>query len=155
MDRLTPERRSALMSRVRGKDTAPELIVRRLLHSMGLRYRLHQRSLPGVPDIVFPSRKKVIWVHGCFWHHHDGCRLATVPKTNPKFWTEKFRKNVTRDKSNAESIAALGWKSLTVWQCELKKHETLARRLKKFVGPSPTICGEPERGDRRTKKNQL
>jgi DNA mismatch endonuclease, patch repair protein len=156
MDRLTPERRSALMAKVRGKDTAPELIVRRLLHSMGLRYRLHRKSLPGAPDIVFPSRKKVIWVHGCYWHHHSGCRLATVPKTNRKFWVTKFKTNVTRDKSNAKLIAALGWKSLTVWQCELKQQKTLIGRLKRFVGPSPNgLPGKPGRGDRRARKNQL
>jgi DNA mismatch endonuclease, patch repair protein len=156
MDRLTPERRSALMAKVRGKDTAPEMIVRRLLHSMGFRYRLHRRSLPGAPDIVFPSRKKVIWIHGCYWHHHGGCRLATVPKTNRKFWIAKFKKNVARDKSNANSIAALGWKSLTIWQCELKQQRTVVRRLRKFLGPSPNSLQEKsERDDRRKKKNQL
>ena len=106
------------MSGIRGKDTKPELIVRRFLHREGLRFRLHAK-LPGKPDLVFPKYKTVVFVHGCFWHRHKGCRLATTPATNPVFWQEKFDANVHRDALVKKALSKLGWKVLVVWACEL------------------------------------
>lgn len=119
MDRLTPERRSWLMSRVRGKDTTPELKLRRFLHAKGLRYRLHLRSLPGKPDIVFVSSRVAVFVHGCFWHGHD-CRYGRLPKTKLDYWAPKVALNRARDAVNVEKLHKLGWDVLTVWQCEIK-----------------------------------
>lgn len=121
------------MSAVRGRDTKPEMIVRRLLFSMNYRYRLHRRELPGRPDVVFAGRRKAIFVHGCFWHRHPGCRKATSPKTRSAFWTEKFDRNVERDRRVEERLAELGWRSLVVWECETGAPEELASRLKRFL----------------------
>lgn len=133
MDRLSPERRGWLMSRVRSKDTTPELAVRRLVFGMGYRYRLYDKRLPGRPDLVFAGRRKVVFVNGCFWHGHRGCRYARLPRTNTDFWREKIRKNRARDRRNAALLEASGWKVLTVWQCELKDVETLADSLYEFL----------------------
>ncbi len=133
MDRLSPERRGWLMSRVRSKDTTPELAVRRLVFGMGYRYRLYDKKLPGRPDLVFAGRCKVVFVNGCFWHGHRGCRYARLPRTNTDFWREKIRKNRARDKRNTALLEASGWKVLTVWQCELKDIETLADSLHDFL----------------------
>ena len=121
------------MARVGSADTAPELAVRKLLHRLGYRFRLHRRDLPGRPDICFPGRKKAIFVHGCFWHRHEGCRRTTTPGTRRSFWTEKFRDNVARDRSNLHDLAALGWSVLVVWECETADPETLASRLVGFL----------------------
>jgi len=120
MDRLTPDRRSALMSRVRTKNTAPEVLLRRELHKAGYRYRIHVKKLPGSPDIVFSSRKKIIFVHGCFWHLHEHCRLGAMPKSNLAYWQPKLEQNRARDKRNIRKLRSLGWKILVVWQCSLK-----------------------------------
>lgn len=133
MDRLTPEHRSWLMSRVGSKDTKPELVVRRLVFAMGYRYRLHSKHLPGSPDLVFPGRKKVIFVNGCFWHGHPGCRYGRLPKSRVEFWQAKIDRNRERDRENIASLEADGWRVLTVWQCELKDIETLANRLNEFI----------------------
>jgi len=133
MDKLSPERRGWLMSRVRSKDTTPELAVRRLVFGMGYRYRLYDNRLPGRPDLVFAGRRKVVFVNGCFWHGHRGCRYARLPRTNTDFWREKIRKNRARDRRNAALLEASGWKVLTVWQCELKDIETLADSLHEFL----------------------
>ncbi|MNZ90184.1 Very short patch repair protein [compost metagenome] len=133
MDRLTPEHRSWLMSRVGSKDTKPELVVRRLVFAMGYRYRLHSKHLPGSPDLVFPGRKKVIFVNGCFWHGHLGCRYGRLPKSRVEFWQAKIDRNRERDRENIASLEADGWRVLTVWQCELKDIETLANRLNEFI----------------------
>lgn len=133
MDRLSPERRGWLMSRVRSKDTTPELAVRRLVFGMGYRYRLYDKRLPGRPDLVFAGRRKVVFVNGCFWHGHRGCRYARLPRTNTDFWRKKIRKNRARDRRNAALLEASGWKVLTVWQCELKDVETLADSLYEFL----------------------
>ena len=122
------------MSRVHQSDTAPELEVRRILHRLGYRYRLHRRGLPGTPDIVFTSRKKVIFVHGCFWHRHEGCRHSTTPKTRVAFWKDKFEKNVERDSRNLRSLRQLGWKPLVIWQCQTEDAQRLGRRLARFLG---------------------
>lgn len=134
MDRLTPDQRSENMRRIRGKDSAPELIVRRLLHSLGYRYRLHRKDLPGRPDIVFTTRRKVIFVHGCFWHRHPGCKFAYKPKTRLDFWSNKFQQNVQRDTRATAALAASGWSVLVVWECETSDAKLLTIRLRAFLG---------------------
>lgn len=133
MDRIAPERRSWLMSRVKSKDTTPEWAVRRLVFGMGYRYRLHDPKLPGKPDLVLAGRRKVIFVHGCFWHGHAGCRYARLPKTRVEFWADKVTRNRARDRRNRRELRAAGWDVLTVWQCELKQMDKLARRLHDFL----------------------
>ncbi|MFT8720070.1 very short patch repair endonuclease [Acetobacter sp.] len=129
---ITPER-SFIMARVGPRDTKPEMIVRRLLHALGYRFRLHAKELPGRPDIVFRPRKKVIFVHGCFWHRHMGCRRTTTPKTREEFWQAKFSANQARDQRNQEELKALGWKYLIVWECQVRRAEILAENLKVFL----------------------
>ena len=126
------------MGRIRGKNTGPELAVRRLAHRMGYRFRLHRRELPGRPDIVFASYRKVVLVHGCFWHRHPGCRFAYVPKSNAEFWHEKFDSNVERDARTLGQLTDLGWRSLVVWECETDDRSGLAGRLSEFLGPTGT-----------------
>lgn len=118
-DFLTPTQRSERMSRIRGKDSQPELSLRRVLHRIGLRYRLHVSGLPGKPDLVFPRHKAVVFVHGCFWHRHSGCKIATTPKSNTSFWLEKFEKNMSRDTRVAATLRELGWRVFVIWECEL------------------------------------
>lgn len=120
MDTVDTATRSRMMSGIKGKNTSPELIVRRYLHGKGYRYRLHRRDLPGSPDIVLPRLKTCIFVHGCFWHRHDGCTYAAVPKTRPEFWSQKFERNVRRDKENIEALESAGWNVVIVWECEVK-----------------------------------
>lgn len=120
-DSLTSAHRSWNMSRIRGRDTKPEVRLRSLLHRAGFRFRLHDRKLPGRPDIVLPKYRAVIMVHGCFWHRHEGCSNATTPSTRPEFWQAKFDGNVQRDRVAEERLATLGWRVLTVWECDLKK----------------------------------
>ena len=130
--------RSALMKRVKRKDTAPELVVRRLLHALGYRYRLHAKDLPGRPDIVFRSRRKVILVHGCFWHRHDGCLKSSTPKQRRGFWTQKFRNNRERDRRNQTKLEAAGWRCWIIWECETRFQEELETRVLEFLGrPGP------------------
>lgn len=133
MDTLTPEQRSERMARVRGKDTRPEMIVRRLLHGMGYRYRLHVRDLPGTPDIVFPSRGKIIFVHGCFWHRHRCKNGQRLPKSRRAFWRAKLEGNKARDARTRRKLRRLGWDVLVVWECQLKNIERLERRLRMFL----------------------
>lgn len=133
MDNLSSIRRSELMARVRGKDTKPEMIVRRVVHARGYRYRLHGKGLPGRPDLVFSGRRKVIFVHGCFWHRHS-CRKATTPKSNIEFWKNKFEENVARDNRNMAELAARGWESMVIWQCETGDMPNLAKRVQEFLG---------------------
>ena len=117
----TPEQRSYNMSRIKGRDTQPEKTLRSLLHKNGLRFRIHDKRLPGHPDIVLPKYRSVIFVHGCFWHRHPGCRYASVPETRSAFWNEKFSRNVERDRRNVFLLEEAGWKTIIVWECELKK----------------------------------
>jgi len=133
MDTLTSEHRSRVMSRIRGKDTQPEMVVRKLIHALGYRFRLHRRDLPGSPDIVLPRLKKAIFVHGCFWHRHAGCKYAYVPKSNVDFWMKKFDGNVRRDRTSTEALKALQWDVLTIWECETKDVQQLASILKRFL----------------------
>jgi DNA mismatch endonuclease (patch repair protein) len=121
------------MKCVRGKNTSPELLVRKLLHRLGYRFRLHCRGLPGTPDIVFPSRNKVIFVHGCFWHRHAGCKKASMPKKNAEFWSAKFTANVCRDKRKSLELQGVGYEVLVVWECETDNPERLSSKLRKFL----------------------
>ncbi len=130
-DVFTPEKRSEVMSRVGTKNTKPELLVRSLLHGMGYRFRLHRKDLPGKPDIVLPKYRTVVFVHGCFWHRHPGCRRTTTPKARKEFWQSKFDRNVERDAQAEASLRAQGWNVLTVWECETKNTEELAAHLVK------------------------
>ncbi|EMR0690539.1 TPA: DNA mismatch endonuclease Vsr [Pseudomonas aeruginosa] len=134
MDRLSVEQRSRLMSRVKGKNTAPELVVRRLVFGMGYRYRLHLKNLPGRPDLAFLGRKKVIFVNGCFWHGHTGCRYGQLPKTRLEYWQDKIERNKKRDEENIYSLETSGWQVLTIWQCELRNIEHLREKLSNFMG---------------------
>lgn len=121
------------MASVRSRDTKPEMEVRKIVHLLGYRYRLYDATLPGHPDLVFPSRRKVIFVHGCFWHRHPNCKYATTPKSEVDYWERKFRDNVARDRRNRRDLKKLGWAVLTVWQCELKKFEKMTERLDDFL----------------------
>ncbi len=133
VDNLTKEERSAQMSKVRGKNTKPEMAVRSLLHRAGYRYGLHRKDLPGKPDIVMPKYATVIFVHGCFWHRHEGCEKNRTPKTRKKFWEAKFERNIANDKRNTRQLRALGWSVITVWECELKNPEKLLKRLERLL----------------------
>ena len=136
VDSLSPEARSRNMARISGKDTSPEMTIRRLLHAMGYRYRLHLRGLPGRPDIALPGRKKAVLVHGCFWHRHPGCRYAYRPKSRVEFWDRKFAENVERDARNLHALADRGWEALVIWECEIKDPQALRDRLGGFLGPA-------------------
>ncbi len=125
--------RSALMAKVKGKDTKPEMAVRRLAHRLGFRFRLHVKGMAGSPDLVFPRRRRVVFVHGCFWHRHEGCRRTTTPSTRRSFWNEKFRRNVERDAEVSGALQADGWEVLVVWECETKNVEALAIKLEHFL----------------------
>lgn len=142
MEQPIPSQRSALMSRVRQKNTKPELVVRRLLRSMGFGYRLHARDLPGSPDIVFRGRRSVVFVHGCFWHGHHDCRLATIPRTRMDFWLKKIEDNRSRDARKVQLLEEMGWRVLTVWQCQLKDEATLAAKLRQFLNSAISIRGK-------------
>lgn len=120
MDIWNKEKRSECMSRIRSKNTKPELALRKALFARGFRYRVNDKKLPGKPDIVLPKYKTVIFIHGCFWHGHEDCKYAYIPKTNTKFWIDKITSNAERDKVNAEKLTALGWNVLTVWECEIR-----------------------------------
>ena len=128
-DVYPPEKRSAVMRRVKGKDTSPELKVRKALTALGVRYRLHRADLPGKPDVVLPGRRLAIFVHGCFWHGHDCARGARVPKQNRDYWLAKVARNRARDARSHESLAALGWRVETMWECDLKDEDGLVARL--------------------------
>ena len=132
-DNLTPNRRSANMAKICAKNTSPEMLIRRLVHSMGFRYRLHVAHLPGKPDLVFPRLKKIIDVRGCFWHQHNGCIDSHVPKSRQHYWRPKLRMNIQRDKSNKRRLRAQGWAVLTLWECELKDIERLRRQVTAFI----------------------
>jgi DNA mismatch endonuclease (patch repair protein) len=129
MDRITPEHRSWNMSRIRGRDTLPEKRVRSLLHRLGFRFSLRRKGLPGKPDIVLPARRAVVFVHGCFWHQHAGCRNATMPSTRRSFWETKLNGNVARDGRIGEELRSQGWTVMTVWECELSDEDRVARWL--------------------------
>jgi DNA mismatch endonuclease (patch repair protein) len=134
MDRVSEEKRSWMMSRIKDRDTKPELMVRSLLHSMGYRFRLNRKDLPGKPDIVLPKYKSVIFVHGCFWHQHSECSQGQrQPKSNKDYWNKKLRTTVGRDNKNQILLKELGWKVLVVWECDLNDQDTLFRILSRFL----------------------
>lgn len=138
MDNLSPTDRRRAMRRVRGRDTTPELVVRRLLHAEGYRYRLHGRDLPGKPDIVFVARRRVIFVHGCFWHGHTCPRGSRRPGTRRDYWNAKLDRNAERDRSHARRLRRMGWGVMIVWECQTapRRRPALERRLRRFLGPT-------------------
>lgn len=129
MDRISKEHRSWNMSRIKGKNTSPELLVRSTLHKLGYRFRLHRNDLPGKPDIVLPKHNQIIFVHGCYWHRHKDCKLAYTPKTRTEFWEDKFSKNVERDKKVLQQLKNLGWKIDVIWECETKNLSSIETRI--------------------------
>lgn len=136
-DIFSKEKRSKIMGLVRGKNTKPEILIRRALHALGYRYRLHDKKLPGTPDIKLTKFKTIIFVNGCFWHGHDGCKHYTVPKTNNEFWVNKIKTNIKKDKSDYEKLTSMGWKVIVIWTCELKKSTlqgTISDLEKKILG---------------------
>src|SRR5690349_7596484 len=135
MDSITPERRSENMRRIRSQDTSPELLLRRKLHKLGYRFRVHRTDLPGKPDLVFVGRRKAVFVHGCFWHQHSSCADGRIPKSNLTYWAPKLRNNVARDRRNLLQLKRLGWEIHIVWECELKDLDQLLRSLRAFLGP--------------------
>jgi DNA mismatch endonuclease (patch repair protein) len=134
MDNLTKEERSVVMSKVRSKDTKPELTIRYIIHKEGYRYRLHKKSLPGKPDLVFASLGKIINVNGCFWHGHS-CKAGRIPKSNVQFWVNKIEANKARDRKNMRKLNRLGWSVKTIWECQTKNKSKLTDRLLRFLGP--------------------
>lgn len=133
MSQPPSEARSRIMRAVKSRDTKPEMIVRRMVHAMGKRYRLHRADLPGKPDLVFPKSHKIIFVHGCFWHGHDCKRGAREPKENAEYWRAKISRNKERDVKSQEALRSMGWDVLLVWECQIKDHEALSGRLKEFL----------------------
>lgn len=131
-DSLTPKRRSWNMSRIKSSNTKPEIAVRRALHALGFRFRLHVKNLPGKPDIVLSKFKTIVFVHGCFWHRHQGCKFAYTPKSRPEFWLKKFELNVARDKRNVAKLKALGWNIYIFWQCEIASESKFNEKLRKI-----------------------
>lgn len=125
--------RSAVMRAVKSQDTSPEMIVRRMLHKAGFRYRLHRKDLPGKPDLVFPGRRKIIFIHGCFWHQHPGCSHADRPSSNTDYWQKKLDRNIVRDSANLNALRYIGWDVLIVWECQLRDRETLLQTLTDFL----------------------
>ncbi len=134
VDIVSPEKRSSMMGRIRGRNTRAELLVRSYLHRAGLRFKINDRSLPGSPDLVFPRHRCVVFVHGCFWHRHPGCRFATTPATRVEFWRSKFATNVARDEKASAFLLALGWRTLTIWECEVDDPVMLDALFWKVVG---------------------
>ena len=133
MDRLSTEQRSENMRRIRSNDTKPELALRSMLHKLGYRFRLHRKDLPGRPDIVFPGRSKVIFVHGCFWHQHLGCREGRMPGSRLDYWTPKLERNLVRDAATRKLLEEQGWGVLVVWECELRNSQALSKTMRQFL----------------------
>ena len=134
-DTLSIAERSRLMSKIRGKNTGPERAVRSLLHRAGYRFRIHVRGLPGTPDVVLPKYRTIVFVHGCFWHRHRGCKIATMPHSHVKFWAEKFRRNVANDARHRRKLRRLGWRVVVVWSCQLKHPDRILAKIEKALKP--------------------
>ena len=132
-DTVSQAKRTEIMSSVKQRHTKPEIIVRKILHRHGFRFRLHNKKLPGTPDIVLPKRKAVIFVHGCFWHQHEGCRKSRRPTSNVEFWNEKLDRNIARDNRKEFELEKSGWKVLTVWDCEIKNEDSLIEKLENLL----------------------
>ena len=143
MDRVSPEKRSQIMARVRSKDTSPELVVRKILHARGFRFRLHRRDLPGRPDIVLPSRRTAIFVHGCFWHGHAGCSKGKLPKSNLEYWEPKIAANRKRDSSNVVALEGMGWTVRVIWQCQIENLKANQSSLDEMLLPLNTVEQRP------------
>ena len=133
MDVFSPEKRSQVMSRIRSKDTKPEKIIRSILHKLGFRFRINRKDLPGKPDIVLPKYRTVIFVHGCFWHQHEGCKIASKPKSNSEYWKTKFTKNIERDKKNQEELKLMGYRVIIIWESEAKVIQKSPEILKSML----------------------
>ena len=135
VDKITPEERSRNMRKIRSKNTSPELLIRKIVYSLGYRYRLHRKDLPGKPDVVFFGKKKVIFVHGCFWHQHQNpeCKIARVPKSKTEYWLPKLQRNVERDQRNKEELMESGWSVLEVWECETKNTSLVVLKVDAFL----------------------
>ncbi|MBO9445732.1 very short patch repair endonuclease [Ruegeria sp. R14_0] len=142
VDIVDAETRSHMMRNIRGKDTKPELLLRHALHARGFRYRLHHKQLPGRPDLVFPKYGAAVFVHGCFWHRHQGCPKATTPGTREEFWQEKFAKNIARDRRNLNQLQEAGWRVLVVWECELSRSsiDQTVNRVSRWLCSSYVTC---------------
>lgn len=138
-DKLSPESRSQLMRLIKKKNTGLELSVRKLIHKMGYRYRVHASDLPGTPDIIFRSRRKVIFCHGCLWHGHEGCKLNKPIKARPEYWQPKLKRNKARDLANYSALASQGWEVLIIWECEAKKLLTLQKKIADYLGPTRLV----------------
>lgn len=132
-DRFTKKKRSKIMSNIKAKDTNPEMVVRRLIHAMGYRYRLHIKDLPGKPDLVFRPRRKVIFIHGCFWHQHEGCKVSHIPKSNLSYWLPKLEKTKKRDKTHIQQLNDKGWGVFVIWECQLKNIEIVKKKIRGFL----------------------
>lgn len=133
MDNLSSARRSENMRRIRSRNTLPEITVRSIIHRMGFRFRLHRKDLPGKPDIVLPGLRKIVLVHGCFWHQHAKCKEGRLPKSRPEYWIPKLQRNRDRDAQNRHALRKLGWRSLVVWECEIERLASLERKLERFL----------------------
>lgn len=133
-DKIDAQRRSANMRAIKSKGTKPEMAVRKLVHALGYRYRLHRRDLPGNPDLVFVGRRKAIFVHGCFWHQHPDCREGRPPRSNSAYWTPKLARNVERDRLNEAELIEAGWSVLTIWECQTSDRAAMANLIRKFLG---------------------
>lgn len=149
MDMFSPQKRSSVMACVKNRDTRPEKLVRSLLHAMGYRFRLHRKDLPGTPDIVLPGYGTVMFVHGCFWHQHDGCKRAKLPETNTNFWQKKLTANKKRDARIAEKLEELGWKVLVIWECELKNRDALCEHIRQCLPNERKHSLAPHTGETR------
>ena len=134
-DTLTIAERSRLMAKIKGKNTGPERAVRSLLHRAGYRFRIHVRGLPGTPDVVLPKYRAVVFIHGCFWHRHRNCKIATMPHSHRKFWADKFARNVANDGKHRRRLRRLGWKVVTVWACQLKHPDRVLAKIEKALAP--------------------
>ena len=154
-DNLTPAQRTHCMSQIKGKDTRPEMLVRRLIHRGGYRYRLHSRHLSGRPDLVFPSRRKVIFVHGCFWHRHRCRKGRSLPSTRKAFWRKKLEGNKIRDQSNRRALRRQGWDVLVVWECQTKDLERLVEKLVSFLGVNSNLKCNAEDGQKKRGQHSL
>jgi DNA mismatch endonuclease (patch repair protein) len=135
-DIISPDHRSKIMSKIKGKNTKPEMVVRSVCHEIGLRYRLHRKDLPGKPDLVFPKYRLCLFVHGCFWHRHPGCKYAYTPKSRLDFWLPKLAKNVERDVCAQQMLLKLGWRVAIIWECHTKNREVLRTEIRKIFGMS-------------------
>ena len=142
MDIVDSQRRSEMMAGIKGRDTTPEIVVRRIAHGLGFRFRLYRKDLPGRPDMSFPRHRVVVFVHGCFWHRHDGCKYAYTPKTRVRFWTEKFSQNVARDRRNEELLHNLGWLVHVIWECETRDKTTVRERLLDCLRRDAAVASE-------------